>query len=153
MFSTCFSLSSGKIQGNNSKRSKKFENLVPVYSLLRHFSLLKLPLRLNLSLPTGYLNSGPYQFAILLNFIFTAVLLISCIGSFIIFHQWAPIIKIRSSLLRTLTMLYEETYITMWFNLREGSSIKKIIKRHCLMKIAWTNWYRRQSKNLNQSLE
>ena len=31
-------------------------------------------------------NSGPYQFAILLIFIFTAVVLISCIGSFIIFR-------------------------------------------------------------------
>ena len=26
-------------------------------------------------------------------------------------------------------MLYEETYIAVWFNLREGSSIKKIIKK------------------------
>ena len=119
----------------------------------RHFSFLKLPLPLSLSLLTGYLNSGPYQFAILFIFIFTAVVLISCIGSFIIFRQWAPIIKIRSSLLRTLTMFHEETYIAMWFNLREGSSIKKIIKKQCLMKIAWTNRYRRQSKNLNQSLE
>ena len=104
----------------------------------RHFSFLKLPLPLSLSLLTGYLNSGPYQFAILLIFIFTVVVLISCIGSFIIFRQWAPIIKIRSSLLRTLTMFHEETYIAMWFNLREGSSIKKIIKKQCLMKIAWT---------------
>ena len=31
-------------------------------------------------------NSGPYQFGILLIFIFTAVVLISCIGSFIIFR-------------------------------------------------------------------
>ena len=133
MFFTCFSLSSEKIQGNNSKKKKKQKTRslkiqFQFTRCLRHSTFLKLPLPLSLSLLTGYLNSGPYQFAILLIFIFTVVVLISCIGSFIIFRQWAPIIKIRS-LLRTLTMLYEETYIAMWFNSREGSLIKKIIKK------------------------
>ena len=153
MFSTCSSLSSQKIQGNNSKRSKKFKNLVPVCSLFKTFLFFKAP-----SSPKSFVTHWLFeQWSISvcnsLNFIFTAVVLISCIGSFIIFRQWAPIIKIRSSLLRTLTMLYEETYIAIWFNLREGSSIKKIIKKQRLMKIARTNRYRRQSKNLNQSLE
>ena len=53
------------------------------------------------------------------------------------------------------TNLYcmRKTNIAMWINLREGSSIKKIIIIAMSNEISLTNQYRRQSINLNQSLE